>query len=121
MAEACSSAPNSPRTGASGSPTATRRSGPSSPSPTLPEGRPTDRAGLATWSPGRVARALAGVHAPGHKQARGADPAVRRVLGDAVFHGDVPARGGRDDCRTRAVQRADWPRPLLSVTLMDPP
>ncbi|MEV5645752.1 hypothetical protein AB0L67_37420 [Streptomyces flaveolus] len=29
---------------------------------------------------------------PGHKQARGADPAVREVLGDAVFLGDVLAR-----------------------------
>lgn len=30
---------------------------------------------------------------PGHKQARGADPQVREVLGDAVFHGDVLASG----------------------------
>ena len=34
---------------------------------------------------------------PGHKQARGADPAVREVLGDAVFLGDVLASGGLDD------------------------
>ncbi len=37
---------------------------------------------------------------PGHKQARGADPEVRRVLGDAVFFGDVLASGGLDDRRT---------------------
>ncbi|MGY1439319.1 aminotransferase class I/II-fold pyridoxal phosphate-dependent enzyme [Streptomyces reniochalinae] len=40
---------------------------------------------------------------PGHKQARGADPRVREVLGDAVFHGDVLASGGLDDRRTRAA------------------
>ncbi|KRV49962.1 ornithine decarboxylase [Wenjunlia vitaminophila] len=34
---------------------------------------------------------------PGHKQARGADPSVRRVLGDAVFHSDVLATAGLDD------------------------
>ncbi|MEU7205747.1 ornithine decarboxylase [Streptomyces sp. NPDC045470] len=34
---------------------------------------------------------------PGHKQARGADPLVREVLGDAVFHGDLLASGGLDD------------------------
>ncbi|MVO88275.1 ornithine decarboxylase [Streptomyces sp. p1417] len=34
---------------------------------------------------------------PGHKQARGADPRVREVLGDAVFHGDLLASGGLDD------------------------
>lgn len=38
---------------------------------------------------------------PGHKQARGADPAVREILGDAVFHGDVLASGGLDDRLTR--------------------
>ncbi|MEU2386895.1 ornithine decarboxylase [Streptomyces sp. NPDC012461] len=38
---------------------------------------------------------------PGHKQARGADPAVREVLGDAVFLGDVLASGGLDDRLTR--------------------
>jgi lysine decarboxylase len=45
---------------------------------------------------------------PGHKQARGADPAVREVLGDAVFHGDVLASGGLDDrlTRGRVLQRA---------------
>ncbi|MFI0876652.1 ornithine decarboxylase [Streptomyces sp. CS149] len=36
---------------------------------------------------------------PGHKQARGADPAVREVLGDAVFLGDVLATGGLDSRR----------------------
>ncbi|MFF2170239.1 aminotransferase class I/II-fold pyridoxal phosphate-dependent enzyme [[Kitasatospora] papulosa] len=36
---------------------------------------------------------------PGHKQARGADPAVRAVLGDAVFFGDLLAIGGLDDRR----------------------
>ncbi|MFE9249808.1 aminotransferase class I/II-fold pyridoxal phosphate-dependent enzyme [Streptomyces sp. NPDC007088] len=46
---------------------------------------------------------------PGHKQARGADPEVRRVLGDAVFHGDVLASGGLDDRRTRGrvLERAE--------------
>lgn len=46
---------------------------------------------------------------PGHKQARGADPAVRAVLGDAVFHGDVLASGGLDDRRTkgRVLERAE--------------
>ncbi|MEU6227257.1 ornithine decarboxylase [Streptomyces sp. NPDC047042] len=34
---------------------------------------------------------------PGHKQARGADPRARAVLGDAVFFGDVLANGGLDD------------------------
>ncbi|PAZ10954.1 ornithine decarboxylase [Streptomyces sp. SA15] len=45
---------------------------------------------------------------PGHKQARGADPAVREVLGDAVFLGDVLASGGLDDrlSRGRVLQRA---------------
>ncbi|MEU3699093.1 ornithine decarboxylase [Streptomyces griseoviridis] len=45
---------------------------------------------------------------PGHKQARGADPAVREVLGDAVFLGDVLATGGLDDrlTRDRVLQRA---------------
>ena len=40
---------------------------------------------------------------PGHKQARGADPRARRVLGDAVFHGDVLAVAGLDD-RTSSKQ-----------------
>ncbi|MGH4030990.1 aminotransferase class I/II-fold pyridoxal phosphate-dependent enzyme [Actinomycetota bacterium Odt1-20B] len=46
---------------------------------------------------------------PGHKQARGADPAVRAVLGDAVFLGDVLASGGLDDRRTRGrvLERAE--------------
>lgn len=46
---------------------------------------------------------------PGHKQARGADPAVREVLGDAVFLGDVLATGGLDDRRTRnrVLERAE--------------
>ncbi|MEU3948882.1 ornithine decarboxylase [Streptomyces sp. NPDC029526] len=45
---------------------------------------------------------------PGHKQARGADPEVREVLGDAVFLGDVLAIGGLDDrlTRGRVLQRA---------------
>ncbi|MGC9538351.1 aminotransferase class I/II-fold pyridoxal phosphate-dependent enzyme [Streptomyces sp. UG1] len=38
---------------------------------------------------------------PGHKQARGADPRARAVLGDAVFYGDVLANGGLDDRLTR--------------------
>ncbi|WP_432020197.1 aminotransferase class I/II-fold pyridoxal phosphate-dependent enzyme [Streptomyces sp. 1222.5] len=46
---------------------------------------------------------------PGHKQARGADPAVREILGDAVFLGDVLASGGLDDrlTRGRALERAE--------------
>jgi lysine decarboxylase len=46
---------------------------------------------------------------PGHKQARGADPAVREVLGDAVFLGDVLASGGLDDrlTRGRVLDRAE--------------
>jgi lysine decarboxylase len=46
---------------------------------------------------------------PGHKQARGADPAVREVLGDAVFLGDVLATGGLDDrlTRSRVLERAE--------------
>ncbi|MZD06092.1 ornithine decarboxylase [Streptomyces sp. SID5785] len=46
---------------------------------------------------------------PGHKQARGADPAVREVLGDAVFQGDVLASGALDDRRTRGhvLERAE--------------
>ncbi|WP_141310840.1 aminotransferase class I/II-fold pyridoxal phosphate-dependent enzyme [Streptomyces spinoverrucosus] len=46
---------------------------------------------------------------PGHKQARGADPAVRDVLGDAVFLGDVLASGGLDDrlSRGRVLARAE--------------
>jgi hypothetical protein len=46
---------------------------------------------------------------PGHKQARGADPRVRDVLGDAVFYGDVLASGGLDDRRTggRILERAE--------------
>ncbi|WP_307161575.1 aminotransferase class I/II-fold pyridoxal phosphate-dependent enzyme [Streptomyces rishiriensis] len=46
---------------------------------------------------------------PGHKQARGADPEVRAVLGDAVFLGDVLASGGLDDrlTRGRVLKRAE--------------
>ncbi|MFJ6694817.1 aminotransferase class I/II-fold pyridoxal phosphate-dependent enzyme [Streptomyces sp. NPDC091272] len=46
---------------------------------------------------------------PGHKQARGADPEVRKVLGDAVFFGDVLASGGLDDRRGRGrvLERAE--------------
>ncbi|MGW2939449.1 aminotransferase class I/II-fold pyridoxal phosphate-dependent enzyme [Streptomyces sp. NPDC001156] len=46
---------------------------------------------------------------PGHKQARGADPRARAVLGDAVFFGDVLANGGLDDRLTRArvLERAE--------------
>ncbi|MCX5205290.1 aminotransferase class I/II-fold pyridoxal phosphate-dependent enzyme [Streptomyces sp. NBC_00237] len=46
---------------------------------------------------------------PGHKQARGADPEVRKVLGDAVFLGDVLASGGLDERRTRGrvLERAE--------------
>ncbi|MFC4469762.1 aminotransferase class I/II-fold pyridoxal phosphate-dependent enzyme [Streptomyces xiangluensis] len=38
---------------------------------------------------------------PGHKQARGADPQARAILGDAVYHTDLLASGGLDDRRTR--------------------
>ncbi|MFJ5534804.1 aminotransferase class I/II-fold pyridoxal phosphate-dependent enzyme [Streptomyces sp. NPDC093261] len=46
---------------------------------------------------------------PGHKQARGADPRARAVLGDAVFLGDVLASGGLDDRLTRGnvLKRAE--------------
>ncbi|MFI0240249.1 aminotransferase class I/II-fold pyridoxal phosphate-dependent enzyme [Streptomyces sp. NPDC016845] len=52
-----------------------------------------------------VLDALAAYHAegqtpftpPGHKQGRGADPRVRAVLGDAVFHSDILATSGLDD------------------------
>ncbi|MEU6142701.1 aminotransferase class I/II-fold pyridoxal phosphate-dependent enzyme [Streptomyces sp. NPDC047081] len=46
---------------------------------------------------------------PGHKQARGADPRARAVLGDAVFLGDVLANGGLDDrlSRGRVLERAE--------------
>ncbi|MFF0204521.1 aminotransferase class I/II-fold pyridoxal phosphate-dependent enzyme [Streptomyces sp. NPDC005017] len=46
---------------------------------------------------------------PGHKQARGADPRARAVLGDAVFYGDVLADGGLDDrlARHRVLERAE--------------
>ncbi|MCF3122108.1 ornithine decarboxylase [Streptomyces arenae] len=55
------------------------------------------------------AKGRVGFTPPGHKQARGADPAVREVLGDAVFHGDVLASGGLDDRRTRGriLERAE--------------
>lgn len=51
----------------------------------------------------------AGFTPPGHKQGRGADPEVRRILGDAVFLGDVLATGGLDDRRTRGhvLERAE--------------
>ena len=38
---------------------------------------------------------------PGHKQARGADPQARAILGDAVYASDLLASGGLDDRRTR--------------------
>ncbi|MGW7613588.1 aminotransferase class I/II-fold pyridoxal phosphate-dependent enzyme [Streptomyces sp. NPDC054766] len=46
---------------------------------------------------------------PGHKQARGADPRARAVLGDAVFFGDVLANGGLDDrlARGGVLERAE--------------
>ncbi|MET9101827.1 aminotransferase class I/II-fold pyridoxal phosphate-dependent enzyme [Streptomyces antibioticus] len=46
---------------------------------------------------------------PGHKQARGADPRARAVLGDAVYFGDVLASGGLDDrlTRGRVLERAE--------------
>lgn len=45
---------------------------------------------------------------PGHKQARGADPRVRAVLGDAVFRSDLLAIAGLDDRMSshRVVERA---------------
>lgn len=71
----------------------------------------------ADHSEAPVLDALARYHAaghlpfspPGHKQARGADPRVREVLGDAVFYGDALASGGLDDRRTRgrALERAE--------------
>ncbi|MEU0784628.1 aminotransferase class I/II-fold pyridoxal phosphate-dependent enzyme [Streptomyces sp. NPDC006173] len=46
---------------------------------------------------------------PGHKQARGADPRARAVLGDALFFGDVLANGGLDDrlARGGVLERAE--------------
>ncbi|MFH8369390.1 aminotransferase class I/II-fold pyridoxal phosphate-dependent enzyme [Streptomyces sp. NPDC018031] len=46
---------------------------------------------------------------PGHKQGRGADPAVRRVLGDSVFRSDLLASGALDDrcTRGRVLERAE--------------
>ncbi|MFI0241083.1 aminotransferase class I/II-fold pyridoxal phosphate-dependent enzyme [Streptomyces sp. NPDC016845] len=44
---------------------------------------------------------------PGHKQARGADPETRRILGDAVFLGDMLASGGLDDRRRRGQYLQD--------------
>ncbi|WP_406840507.1 aminotransferase class I/II-fold pyridoxal phosphate-dependent enzyme [Streptomyces sp. AHU1] len=46
---------------------------------------------------------------PGHKQARGADPRARAVLGDAAFFGDVLANGGLDDrlARGGVLERAE--------------
>jgi arginine decarboxylase len=46
---------------------------------------------------------------PGHKQARGADPRAREVLGDAVYLGDVLSNGGLDDrlSRGRVLERAE--------------
>ncbi|MCX5050170.1 ornithine decarboxylase [Streptomyces sp. NBC_00201] len=50
-----------------------------------------------------------GFSPPGHKQARGADPRARAVLGDAVYHGDVLANGGLDDrlSRGQVLERAE--------------
>ncbi|MCI3276748.1 aminotransferase class I/II-fold pyridoxal phosphate-dependent enzyme [Streptomyces cylindrosporus] len=50
-----------------------------------------------------------GFSPPGHKQARGADPRARAVLGDAVYLGDVLASGGLDDrlSRGRVLERAE--------------
>jgi arginine decarboxylase len=54
-------------------------------------------------------KAQLGFSPPGHKQARGASPDVRAVLGDAVFFGDVLASGGLDDRRqtSNVLQRAE--------------
>ncbi|MGK5543874.1 aminotransferase class I/II-fold pyridoxal phosphate-dependent enzyme [Streptomyces sp. URMC 127] len=64
-----------------------------------------------------VLEALAAYHAqgqtpftpPGHKQARGTDPQVLEVLGDAVFTGDVLATSGLDDRKSsqRVLERAE--------------
>ncbi|MGW5651291.1 aminotransferase class I/II-fold pyridoxal phosphate-dependent enzyme [Streptomyces humi] len=50
-----------------------------------------------------------GFSPPGHKQARGADPRARAVLGDAVYLGDVLASGGLDDRLSRrgVLERAE--------------
>uniref|UniRef100_UPI003FCF187E aminotransferase class I/II-fold pyridoxal phosphate-dependent enzyme n=1 Tax=Streptomyces sp. 8N616 TaxID=3457414 RepID=UPI003FCF187E len=55
------------------------------------------------------ARGELGFTPPGHKQARGADPLVRKELGDAVFQSDVLAFGGLDDRRAtdRVLERAE--------------
>ncbi|CAM5703497.1 hypothetical protein SBADM41S_07499 [Streptomyces badius] len=49
------------------------------------------------WPP--ITRKASGPSPTLAKQARGADPAVRAVLGDAVFLGDVLAMGGLDSRR----------------------
>ncbi|MEU0084364.1 ornithine decarboxylase [Streptomyces sp. NPDC006274] len=68
-----------------------------------------------------VLEALAAYHAesqtpftpPGHKQARGADPRVRAVLGDAVFRSDVLAISGLDD-RTSSHQVLEQAQELMA-------
>lgn len=68
-----------------------------------------------------VLEALAAYHAesqtpftpPGHKQARGADPRVRAVLGDAVFRSDVLAISGLDD-RTSSHQVIEQAQELMA-------
>ncbi|MFD0038977.1 aminotransferase class I/II-fold pyridoxal phosphate-dependent enzyme [Streptomyces anulatus] len=44
-----------------------------------------------------------GFSPPGHKQARGASPTVRALLGDAVFLGDVLATGGLEDRQEKSA------------------
>ncbi|HEY0693775.1 MAG TPA: aminotransferase class I/II-fold pyridoxal phosphate-dependent enzyme [Kribbella sp.] len=54
------------------------------------------------------ARNYATFSPPGHKQGKGADGPVRRVLGAEVFHADILATGGLDDRKSsgKVLQRA---------------
>ncbi|WP_129838221.1 ornithine decarboxylase [Streptomyces sp. RFCAC02] len=74
-----------------------------------------------------VLEALAAYHAtgqkpftpPGHKQARGADPRVRDVLGDAVFRSDVLAIAGLDDRTSSGGVLADAQRLMADAVGAD--
>lgn len=48
-----------------------------------------------------------GFSPPGHRQGRGADEAVREVLGADLFRADVLARGGLDDWEARGAALTD--------------
>lgn len=56
---------------------------------------------------------------PGHKQGRGVDPGVRRVLGEDVFLGDLLASGGLDDRRMRGELLAEAERLMADAVHAD--